>query len=453
MASIGSLVSQSNRTSGVIKAPTMPNNPYMQGQLPNNNVNILKQAQSQAKAKAATPNTGVATPPVQQTQQTPMQQAPAFDQQAYLNQMTGQVNGIYDQLQQSRLAQLKASRDKAMGQINQQMAELTPQYANMRNQSDVVSQQNVDRLKELMASNGLNDSGENVSGMVGLQSARQNALNGLNLQEQQQRDDYNRRITDLNDPAEEQAIIAELQAQRAQALMDAGYRADDIGYSRGRDALNDKRYDSETAYNHNRDTVGDQQWQKTFDNNNYWKQQDQNNWNTDFKYRQSRDVVGDQQWKDTFNSNEKWKQQDQNNWKSTYDYNKSQDALMNAWKQKEWAGMSPADREKAKLQQAYELALINARSKGGNGGGGGGKTKTNPYGVQHMPPTTSNTIAPPAAAIKALQAQQPGNNLFLGHPTSGSTADILRRAQNEDPPSAKIIQQILASKQKKKTKK
>lgn len=200
------------------------------------------------------PKEPVQTPKPPAQQQQPQQ--PAFDQAAYLKQMQDQVNNIYEQQKQAQLAQLYASRDKAVGQLNQQKAELAPQYQSQRNQADVTNAQNVQKLRELMANSGLTSSGENVSATVGLQNARQNALNSLNLQEQQANNDINRQISDLNNPANEQALTAALEAQKSQALYDAWNKSSDRAYQVGRD------------------TVADNQWQQSFDTSkNQWQQQ------------------------------------------------------------------------------------------------------------------------------------------------------------------------------------
>jgi hypothetical protein len=263
--------------------------------------------------------------------------APAgFDQAAYLKQQQDGVNSIYDAQKKAQLAQLYASRDKATGLINQQKAEVAPQYADKRNQSDVVNAQNVSRLREMMASNGLQGSGENVTANVGLQSARQGALGNLNLQEQQTMNDYNRQITDLNDPASEQALIAQLEAQRAQAMMDANNRADDTGYARGRDVIGDQRYNSETQYNHSQDkTQAD--YQSSRDKlNDYWTQRnyDASRYDKakDYNYQAGRDKTADTQWQKQYDA-------------SRADVSKDQ-----AWREKQFNNMSASE----KAQMAWD---------------------------------------------------------------------------------------------------
>jgi hypothetical protein len=181
---------------------------------------------------------------------------------------SGYINDMYDQQRRAQMEQIQAQRDKAIGMINQQKAELAPQYANMRNQTDVVNAQNVSKLRELMASQGLSGSGENVTSSVALNSARQGALNQLNTQEQQQRNDYDRRISDINNPSEMNALIAQLEAERSRALLEGRYRSEDKAYQRERDQVGDSRYDQEWDYQKGRDAVEDTRWNKQFEQDN-----------------------------------------------------------------------------------------------------------------------------------------------------------------------------------------
>jgi hypothetical protein len=261
-----------------------------------------------------------------------IQDKPAFDQEAYLKNMQDQIGGMYAKQQEAQMAQFKAQRDKAVGQINQQKAELAPQYQDMRNQADVVNAQNVSKLRELMAANGLSGSGENVTGQVALGSARQGALNQLNTQEQQQRNDFDRRISDLNNPAEEQAMLAALEAEKMRAMYDATMRADDVGYQRGRDATMDQRYTSETQYNRGRDSIADQQWQQQWKSQEAQRALDNYRQKQQWNYNVNRDKVEDGR----YNNEQK--------------YAREQQAQDKAWREYTFKNMSAS--EKAQLDWA-----------------------------------------------------------------------------------------------------
>lgn len=143
----------------------------------------------------------------------------------YLGQANTDVNKLYDQQKATQLAQLKAQNDKAIAGINQQKKDTSTAYYGERNQADVVSTQNVQRLRELMGAQGLQGSGENITASTSLNNERQNVLNTLNTQEQSQMNDYANQINDINDPSKQQAITSQVEADRSKALIDAKNQA------------------------------------------------------------------------------------------------------------------------------------------------------------------------------------------------------------------------------------
>jgi hypothetical protein len=138
----------------------------------------------------------------------------------YLNQLTNNTNKVYDQQKAATLAQMKADQQAAVAKLNGQKKDTAVAYQGQRNQADVVSAQNVQKLRELMAANGLNASGENVTAQASANSDRQNSINALNLQQQSAVRDINNQINDVNNPAKQQAALAQIEAQRSQALLD-----------------------------------------------------------------------------------------------------------------------------------------------------------------------------------------------------------------------------------------
>jgi hypothetical protein len=139
----------------------------------------------------------------------------------YYSQSTGDVNSLYDKQKQTQLSQLKAQRDAAIGKINQQQTATKQDYYNQRNQADVVNAQNVQKLREIMAANGVSTSGENLTLNAQANSDRLNALNSLNQQEQAKMNDYASQITDWNNPARDESITNQIEAARTQALLNA----------------------------------------------------------------------------------------------------------------------------------------------------------------------------------------------------------------------------------------
>jgi hypothetical protein len=131
------------------------------------------------------------------------------------------INQMYDAQRNGQLNTLKAQRDKAIGGFNQQKKDLTPQYANQRNQADVTNAQSVTRLRELMAANGINMSGENVTAQANMNSARQNSFNDINNNENQAMGAIDKQIANENDPSREQSINDAIATERSKSLNDA----------------------------------------------------------------------------------------------------------------------------------------------------------------------------------------------------------------------------------------
>jgi hypothetical protein len=139
----------------------------------------------------------------------------------YLDESRSEVNKLYDAQKTSRLQALQAQRDSAIGKINTQKQGTRQDFYNQRNQADVVNAQNVARLREIMAANGINASGENLTTQAAANSDRQNSLNALNQQEMSQLNMYDNQISDINNPAEENAIISQIESERSKAILDA----------------------------------------------------------------------------------------------------------------------------------------------------------------------------------------------------------------------------------------
>jgi hypothetical protein len=82
-------------------------------------------------------------------------------------------------------------------------------------------------LRELMAANGLNATGENITAQASANSDRLGAINSLNLQQQSAINGINGQINDLNNPARQQAALAQIESERSQALLNSRNQAQD----------------------------------------------------------------------------------------------------------------------------------------------------------------------------------------------------------------------------------
>lgn len=142
-----------------------------------------------------------------------------------LDASTTYLNNLYGAQQKSQLGALKAQQQKATTGFNQQKKDLVPQYQGQRNAADVTNAQNVQKLRELMASNGINASGENVTASANLGAQRQAALSDINTQQNQANSAIDKQIADVNDPYHAQSIIDQMTSDRSKALLDARNQA------------------------------------------------------------------------------------------------------------------------------------------------------------------------------------------------------------------------------------
>jgi hypothetical protein len=139
--------------------------------------------------------------------------APTLDDliNKYYAASQGDINSLYDKQNTQQLAALKAQQDTATANTKQD-------YYNKKNQADVVNAQNVQKLRELMASQGIAASGDNLTLNAKANSDRLNSLNTLNTQEQAT-------LNDINNPSKAQAIQNQIETARAQALLNAKQNA------------------------------------------------------------------------------------------------------------------------------------------------------------------------------------------------------------------------------------
>lgn len=161
----------------------------------------------------------------------------AFEESPF-DTMSNKINSLYDSQRKNQLDQLKAQREKAISGYNKQKNDLKPVYQNQRNQADVVNAQNVARFRELMAAQGINASGENLTTQASMASSRQSALGEITAQENQAVGEIDRQIADENDPSREQAIINSIETERSGRLAEAYNQSQQEIYQRYQDWRN-----------------------------------------------------------------------------------------------------------------------------------------------------------------------------------------------------------------------
>jgi hypothetical protein len=163
------------------------------------------------------------------------------------------INDMYNQQKTAKITEYTNARNKAVGELNNQKKEIIPTFQAKRNEADVVNRQNVQALRESMAVNGLLSSGENVSAQVGLGAARQNALNDINVEQQNTERDFATRLSALNDPGEQNRVIQEIETLRSQALLEAYNRQQQLAYQKRMDDLAEQWRKKEWDYRERQD--------------------------------------------------------------------------------------------------------------------------------------------------------------------------------------------------------
>ncbi|MDF2791149.1 MAG: hypothetical protein K0S80_4251 [Neobacillus sp.] len=252
--------------------------------------------------------------------------------QDYFNKLAQGINSNYDQSKAAQIAQLQAANKSAIDDVNYKKNQLPGQYYASKNQADVVANQNANKTREMMAANGLSASGENVTANIANNNARLKSLNDLNAQQNQATNDYNHQIDQINDPAKQNALVQQIEAQRASALNQAQTQAD------------------QTMYQRNQDSISNQHWQQQFDAEQ--KQNDFSNSMATKQYNLS---------KSSSSASQKLAQQQlsfqksraksaDEQWQKTYNQTKSTQKAQQAWQKYQFNHMSAS--EKASFNQS-----------------------------------------------------------------------------------------------------
>jgi hypothetical protein len=132
-----------------------------------------------------------------------------------------QINSLYGAQQKSQLDSLKSQQQTALSGLAQQQKVSDQGFYGQRNQADVTNAQNVQRMREAMAANGINASGENVTATAGLAAQRQGAFNDINNKQADANAQFNLQRADINNPQHAQDIINAINQQKSQALLSA----------------------------------------------------------------------------------------------------------------------------------------------------------------------------------------------------------------------------------------
>lgn len=294
------------------------------------------------------------------------------DSATFKNDMTNSINSLYNTQKDNVPLYYQTGIDQAK-----------QQYAGLRNQASVANQQSLNRLNENMANQGLFKSGDNITAQTGINNQYANDLAGYNKQEQNYYDTTNNAIAQQK---------AGYDAQKAQAMIDLGYKADNRDFSLAnlQDNRNQQQFSnsmtgigsmygmSQDQFNNTLKMIGQQygmdqnqvqnllnyaqfnsnENQRQFDNT--IKLSDFNRqgiWHDQaFDYQKGRDTVGDNQWQQNYNMQDRNSQWENSRWAQQFVENNRQ------WQ-------AEFDRQGTWHDQAQALAAARAASGGRSGGG------------------------------------------------------------------------------------
>jgi hypothetical protein len=211
--------------------------------------------------------------------------------------MTDSLNKSVEARKASELDAIRRQRDTALQGYNGMETGTKQQAYDNRNQSDVVSMQNAQKLRQSMADMGLLSSGTNLTAQAQGNAQRQGAIGSINQNESNQLTDIGQKRTLLQNQAagQEVALNQQLEADRLDRLMalqqygdQANMNLDNMNYGRYQDTIGNQFQRDQLNYGQSQDNLNNQyrnnqlDWQKIIDasnqtgyfngNSNWWNQ-------------------------------------------------------------------------------------------------------------------------------------------------------------------------------------
>lgn len=131
----------------------------------------------------------------------------------------GEINNMYDQRQTAEMDAIRKQRETALQGYNKMETQTKDQAYDNRNQADVASMQNAQRLRESMVNAGILNSGDNITATAGLNSQRQGAIGSINRDESNILTDIGERRNMVvnNAASDESSLISKIAADRIQS--------------------------------------------------------------------------------------------------------------------------------------------------------------------------------------------------------------------------------------------
>lgn len=239
----------------------------------------------------------------QSTQPTQSAQ-PQWDNTQY---STNTNSNYIDNLKQAQISANAAALDKqkssALSNLESERAKIAPQAYKDRNAANVVMNNTNRAWDEFLAAKGLTSSGIAGTGFIATQNKYQGEIGAINQAATARQADIDRQATDVNNTYESDLAAAKAGAEATalQNLINQRNTDRTFDYQQYRDSMGDYQWNK--GYDQNQQQINTQnsQWQQQFDNQ--LKQQELDNLyrQKTFDYQVSRDTVADTQWQKAFN--------------------------------------------------------------------------------------------------------------------------------------------------------
>ena len=145
------------------------------------------------------------------------------------------IDDAYKEQMKALRAQIQAGIAKAKGQYSNIISQAPQTYQPLRNQVSLGKEQQLQALRESLANQG-NRGGTGRQAMLGVNTAAENQLGDINLQQQNVIDEANRGIADVEQQGQfqESQLTAELAAQKLKELLAQEQRASELSTENAR---------------------------------------------------------------------------------------------------------------------------------------------------------------------------------------------------------------------------
>lgn len=238
----------------------------------------------------------------------------------YISSMTDKVNSLYDSQKTAQLQALQNARDAATANYQHSIDTADTQYAPLRDQAQQYGNRSLLANKELMAQQGLFNSGDNVTAQAQINNTTAGNINSLNTQKSQYVNNIQYQIDQLkaNGVKDDANLIQQLEAAKSSALLDLAKSADSRSMQlyNMQNQLQQQNFSNQLNLSNAQNTLNQQNIDNTYRNNafNYQQQRDQigdTRYNTQFDYQKSRDNTSDSHWQQEYDRQGTWHDQAQ----------------------------------------------------------------------------------------------------------------------------------------------